>query len=264
MNSQLPARIILAIALLPGLVAAQAPPGDRLAPGQPPSTGIQGKLLQLESDSGPFAAIFLAHHGTKKRGAAILLHDQAGNANGLEVVRPLRLGLARGGWDTLSLQLPSASRDEGRAAWQSRQNQILSRLQAGLKWLGSSKPATRVILAQGDSGAVVLTQVLDRPPAELKALVLVSPFLDPSGEQVSASADNRPPLPVLDVYAQRDYPDVLNNARARLDRAAADPRSNYQQRVVLGATGGFFGLEDDLLARISSWLAVNVTSSEEG
>jgi hypothetical protein len=51
--------------------------------------------------------------------------------------------------------------------------------------------------------------------------------------------------------------------RPRRDSAARDTRSNYQQRVVDGATGGFFGLEDDLLAGISTWLAANVTSDRE-
>jgi hypothetical protein len=255
-------RTILAIALLPGAVDAEAPPGNRLAPGHPPSAEIQGELIELESDSGRFAAIFFAHRGTKARGAIILLHDQAGNANGLEVIRPLRLGLARAGWDTLSLQLPSASRDERRAAWRSRRKQILSRLQAGLNWLGSREPANRVILAQGDSGSTVLAHALESPPAELKALVLVSAVVDSPAQGTPIPAGDRTPLPVLDIYAQRDYPDVVLNAQARRDLAALDARSKIQQRVVDGATGGFFGLEDDLLARISNWLAKNVTSGE--
>jgi len=261
MHRQLLARTILAVALLPGATAAAVPPGNRLAPGHPPSAEIQGELVELESDSGRFAAIFLASRRAETRGAAVLMHDQAGNANGLEVIRPLRLGLARAGWDTLSLQLPSASRAEVRAAWLSRQQQVLSRLRAGLNWLGSRKPANQVIIAQGDSGAMVLEYALDSPPPELKALVLVSTFLDSPAPDAALPAGGRAPLPVLDIYAQRDYPDVVSNAQARRDSAARDTRSDYQQRVVDGATGGFFGLEDDLLARISAWLATNVTSN---
>ena len=263
MHRQLLARTILAVALLPGATVAEAPPGTRLAPGHPPSAEIQGELVELESDRGRFAAIFLASRGAKTRGAAVLVHDQAGNANGLEVIRPLRLGLADAGWDTLSLQLPSASRAVGRAAWLSRQQQIVSRLQAGLNWLGSRKRANQVIIAQGDSGAMVLEHALDSRPAELKALVLVSTFLDSPAADAAAPAGDRTPLPVLDIYAQRDYPDVVSNAQARLDSAARDTRSNYQQRVVDGATGGFFGLEADLLARISAWLVTNVTSDQD-
>ena len=262
MSFQLPARITLAIVLLPGMVAAEALTGSRLAPGYPPSAEIQGELVELASDSGPFAAIFLAQHGSKARGAVVLLHDQAGNANSLEVVRPLRLGLARGSWDTLSLQLPSAPRDEGRTAWRTRQQQIVSRLQAGLTWLGARKPANRVVIAQGDSGSVVLTHVLDNPPPELKALVLVSSVLDLPAQDTPAPTGDRTPLPVLDIYAQRDYSDVVSNAQARRDLAALDARSNFQQRVVDGATGGFFGMEEGLLTRIGAWLAANVASEQ--
>ena len=263
MHRQLLARTILAVALLPGATAAEVPPGNRLAPGHPPSAEIQGELVELKTDNGRFAAIFLASRGAKTRGAAVLVHDQAGNANGLEVIRPLRLGLAHAGWDTLSLQLPSASRAIGRAAWLSRQQQILSRLQAGLNWLGARRPADQVIIAQGDSGAMVLEHALDSRPPELKALVLVSTFLDSPAADAAAPAGDRMPLPVLDIYAQRDYPDVVSNAQARRDAAARDTRSNYQQRVIDGATGGFFGLEDDLLTRISAWLATNVTNNPD-
>ena len=262
MSRHLLARTILAIVLLPGIAAAEAPPGNRLAPGHLPVGEIQGEPLELQSDSGRFGAIFLGHRSAKARGAVVLMHDQAGNANSLEVIRPLRLGLAAGGWDTLSLQLPPASRDDGRLAWQSRQKQIVSRLQAGLKWLGARQPANRVVIAQGDSGSVVLTHVLDNPPPELKALVLVSSVLDLPAQDTPAPTGDRTPLPVLDIYAQRDYTDVVSNAQARRDLAALDARSNFQQRVVDGATGGFFGMEEGLLARIGAWLAANVASEQ--
>ena len=81
MHRQLLARTILAVALLPGATAAAVPPGNRLAPGHTPSAEIQGELVELDSDSGRFAAIFLASRRAETRGAAVLMHDQAGNAS---------------------------------------------------------------------------------------------------------------------------------------------------------------------------------------
>jgi hypothetical protein len=53
------------------------PPDSGIGPGHPPSAEVRGELVELESDRGRFAAIFLASRGAKTRGAAVLVHDQA-------------------------------------------------------------------------------------------------------------------------------------------------------------------------------------------
>lgn len=261
MSRNLTAGVALALLLLHGSVSGELTERERRLLGVPPSADIQGEIIELTADGDRFGAIFLARRRPEGRGAVVLLHDQAGSANGLEVVRPLRLALAETGWDTLSLQLPQASRAAGRDGWRARQAQILTRLQSGLDWLGSRQPANRVIVAQGDSGAVALEYALDRPPGELRGLVLVSAFLDPGGQDNPAPDPAQPALPVLDIYAGRDHPDVVENAPARRDSAARDGRMAYRQRVIDGAGAGFFALESELTAQVSHWLAVRASGN---
>jgi dienelactone hydrolase len=193
-----------------------------------------------------------------------LLHDQGSNANSNEVIRPLRLGLAESGWDTLSLQLPAAYRGNDAGAWQSRQTVINERLQAGLDWIEARKPPNRVIVALGDSGAIALTFAATRTPEQLQALVLVSSPL------ASAETGAVPPplqqreLPILDLYAERDHPPVTATATERRNAAAKAGYEDYRQRVLIGAAAGFHSQEDSLIAAIRAWLANKIAAAAAG
>ena len=247
-----------ALALLIPATTSLAEPvtSDRLAAGLPRSGDIQGEIVELDAAGARFIAIFQATQRDKISGGIVLLHDQRGNANSLEVIRPLRLGLAQAGWETLSLQLPNAARDEGRAAWLSRQTVILARLQAGSDWLKARKRLDQAIVAQGDSGSIAVRFAADTLPRELKALVLVSSHLE-HDEATGPDPLGRLKTPVLDIFAERDVRPVLDSAPARKTAAAAakDQDRVYRQAMVTGAMPGFFGLEDSLLARIRGWLA---------
>ena len=193
----------------------------------------------------------------QSHGGIILLHDQGTSANSLELIRPLRLGLSQAGWDTLSLQLPSAPRDQIVASSQSRRTIILGRLQAGLAWLKARKSLNQAIIAQGDSGEPALKFASEKPPRELRALVLVSSRIEPAKADGVTDALVGIRLPVLDIYAERDHATVLDAAQARRHAAAGRKDKQYSQAEVPGAVPGFFGLEDSLLSRVRGWLAVN-------
>ena len=245
----------IALGLLLPVYATQAGPitSERLAMGLPASGEIAGELVELNAGGERFFAIFQPQQLGQGRGGIVLMHDQGSKANSLEVIRPLRLGLADAGWDTLSLQLPEAARDEGRRAWQARRAEILARLQAGLTWLKARGQGTQVIIAKGDSGAIALQYAVDRPPRELQALVLVSAVLG-LGEPDQREPDlGQLRMPMLDIFAERDIRPVVDTAAARSRAGEAAP--GFRQHRVAGATAGFFGLEDDLTGRIRSWLA---------
>jgi len=239
---------------LPTAGPAELSASDRLAAGFPPGGSIQGEIVDLNDGAGGFMAIYQRTTLKNRRGGIVLLHDQGTNANSLEVIRPLRLGLPSGGWDTLSLQLPQALQNEDSAAWRSRQAPIQARLQAALDWLRQHQMFELVIVALGDSGAIALQYASAEPPPEgLRALVMVSTSLDASGAQALGKLQ----LPALDVFAESDRPPVVDGAAERRGAAATDESGPYTQSVISGARPGFFGMEESLLGRIRGWLAVN-------
>lgn len=238
---------------LPGAGAAELSASDRLAAGLPPGGNIQGEIVDLDDGAGGFAAIYQPTKLENRRGGIVVLHDQGTNANSLEVIRPLRLGLSKAGWDTLSLQLPQAFANEDSLAWQSRQAPIQARLQAAMDWLRQREMLWLAIVALGDSGAIALQYASAAPPPQgLQALVMVSAALE--GDATKALGKLQ--LPALDVFAESDRPAVVDGAAERRRAATTDESAPYTQSVISGARPGFFGVEDSLLGRIRGWLAV--------
>jgi len=257
MPRKIPASTGLFLLILSAATLAEPVTSDRLASGLLPSGDTRGEIIELDADGGSFIAIFQSSGRDQSHGGIILLHDQGTSANSLELIRPLRLGLSQAGWDTLSLQLPSTPRDRVRAASKSRRTIILGRLQAGLAWLKARKSLNQVVVAQGDSGGPALKFASEKPPRELRALVLLSSPVEPAEADGAADALIRIRLPVLDIYAERDHYAVLDAAQARRNAAAGREDKQYRQAKVPGAVPGFFGLEDSLLSRVRGWLAVN-------
>jgi pimeloyl-ACP methyl ester carboxylesterase len=249
MTRILPILTCLSLAGTPTLTAGDSLATQQLEAALKSAQDIVGEPVELAAGDQVFIAIHRAQHGARPRGGVVLLHGIRGSADSREVIRPLRLGLAAAGWDTLSLQLPVARRDEGDAERTARQAAIAERLAAGLAWLKGRQPDRQVVIAQGDSAAAAL-QLAAQTPAALSALVLVSSPL--AGEQAARVA-----IPLLDVIAQRDAAAVLDGAAARDAAARAAGRSDYRQVAIADGVAGFAATEDLLLSTVRAWLAAN-------
>ncbi len=220
---------------------------------------LQGRIVRLQAEGSEFIAIHRPRQQGEPRGGVILLHDQAGNANSLEVIRPLRLGLADAGWDTLSLQLPAGYRNAGGANWRDQQANINARLQAGLTWLTENNIETQAVIAQGDTGVILLLFAATGAPPELQAVVLVSTALEDDIATETLAPVAELTLPLLDIYAERDIAGVTESAAKRRQLLANSKSQGYRQITVAGATPGYFGSDGGLLASIRAWLAANTT-----
>lgn len=243
-----PASVLLLLAVA---VSAAPVTSDRFALGLPPAGEIHGELVELQAAGKVFLAIHRSRQRGDPRGGVVLLPDRGTTANSLEVMRPLRLGLAEAGWETLSLQLSSAGGGQADAA------DTRARLQAGLDWLKTRKLTRLVVIALGDSGTAALAFAADKPPQELRALVLVSANLN---NAAGPQHEIRPP--VLEVYAEYDRPAVLDGVAARRGGMAGNGDVDYTQRLVPGARAGYFGLEPELLSRVRGWLGRQAATAD--
>lgn len=264
MTQIMPASALLALSLLGLPALADLSADQRLAAEMRTATELQGELVELEAQGTTFVAIHRPLQQGGRRGAIVLLHDQAGNPDSPEVLRPLRLALAEAGWDTLSLQLPSAARGAPRGAWMGRRPTIEARLRAGLDWFKARGLRDQVIIALGDSGSAALQAAAgDRPP-ELRALVLISLALQAGGEAADAAALRDLDVPLLDIYAERDTPSVVQGAASRKGIALQAQEGGYRQMTIPGAVAGFAGLEASLVHAVRAWLAANAAGQAVG
>lgn len=254
--------------LIPALAALviAAPAGGDLATDRQVAVDLArgrhllGQVVELQAAGQPLRALHRPSQRPVARGAVILLHGPRNTVDGVRVIRPLRLGLAEAGWETLSLQLPSALPTEPEAAWLARNPGLAEQIAAAVKWLAGRGQRNQVVLAEGASAAASLRYAAAGPAREVTGLVIVSSrFGATTGELETLS---KLELPLLDLVAEHDAAGVLETTAARQRALANRERADYARREVTGANPGFARVETALLATVRAWLASRVDGRE--
>lgn len=223
--------------------------------------GLKGELVDLQTGDDRFLGIHTPSGRRNTRGGVILLHGPWNNLNDASVIRPLRLGLARAGWETLSIQLPTAFPAESPTAWLVRHPTLSMRVATGVQWLSERGNRNQIVLAQGASAAVMLRYMAAGSSPTVRGLVMISTPLDADAPELAGLGTLT--IPLLDIHAERDHAAVLAGRVDRRSAAAGNARGGYSQREVTGAIAGFPRLHQSLLTTVRAWLATRVDGREE-
>lgn len=216
---------------------------------------VMGTVVALKAGDLEFLAIHGESESKKIKGGVILLHGMGGNPAWSVVVQPLRMGLTGYGWETLSLQMPLAPRGAAPWAYGPLIPEAAPRIAAAIEFLKQRNIEEIVIIGHSMGARMGLETIAAGVPNGVIALVAVG-IPTKSGETGSGTlgALKKVKLPILDIYGSRDLPSVLGNTKARSIAARQAGNSSYRQVEIIGADHYFRGLEDDLLARVSSWI----------
>jgi pimeloyl-ACP methyl ester carboxylesterase len=159
--------------------------------------------------------------------AAVLLVHGIGVHPDHGVIGSLRVALSDMGFATLSIQMPVLAADaRPQDYYPALFPEASQRIAAAAQWL-SAKGHRRIVLASHSLGAWMSQVHLERSTAPFAAWIAMG-----RGGPMPAL-----PLPVLDVYGERDNPAVLESAPAR--RAT-------RQAIIRGADHFYAGKEDEL------------------
>jgi alpha-beta hydrolase superfamily lysophospholipase len=170
-------------------------------------------------------ALYTQPAGTPK-GAVIVVHGAGVNPD-WGLIGELRSRLADAGFSTLSVQMPVLAADAPSEDYAPLFPAAADRLEAAVAWL-RAHGATRVAVVSHSLGAAMVDAWLARPAhAPIDAWV-------PIGMQVPFARP--PPLPVLDVTAQRDASPALEYAPRR---KAELPRDKCSAAIRLPRTDHF-------------------------
>ena len=191
----------------------------------------------------------------KATGVLLIVPAPGAHADWPDVVRPLRVGLPKQGWQTVAVQMPRAAAngdfvDPARA--DARIGFVLEGLIAG----GVERI---VVLAQGLAYRAVvahLAEMLASSPTRLHGLVLVSPSL-PLATAVGETKDpmvatNAPLLEVRGGEDRIEVRELLEEHALSADRGALRLR---REVVIDGAGRDYRGQSDLLVRRVRSWLS---------
>ncbi len=247
---------LLIVLLLPGLdlAAANLTQEQRISE-QLQTPSLVGEALWLDAGDVRFLAIQKKTDANRRLGGAILLHDLGAHADGQALIGPLRLALARRGWDTLSLQLPrpleplnADSRAEALALG-------VQRVQAAVDYFTIQRTTPLVLVGHGLGAETALAWLNERQGREVSALVAIGLAVVQEGEEDPViQAITKLQRPLLDLYGDQDQPAVVATAQARRGAAMRARHPDYRQDRVTGADHQFNGLLESLQQRVASWL----------
>ncbi len=212
-------------------------------------------------------------------GAVIILGELHTHADWPQVTAPLRRSLPDHGWATLALQLPYPL-DRSDEQLEHFYTEAEPRLQAAIAWLADRGLRNVVLIGHGHGAALAARFQAQQQDARVQAMVLIGTGLYDEGDnwRNPLKSLERLPLPMLDLYAEYDLPEVLDSVAARREAArraatlakndirlqksrkvqelAKNVTGNLRYRqTMISATDHFFSTKGlYLVTRVKSWL----------
>ncbi len=133
-----------------------------------------GESIWLGNVDDAFLALYKKDSSKKTQGGILILHDLGANANWPQLINPLRLGLAKKGWHTLSVQLPMVDPEVEKEAYLTHFDEAVVRVGAGIEQLKQKDVNNIVIIGHGMGAAVGTFYLSQTPKAPVAALVTIS------------------------------------------------------------------------------------------
>ena len=205
---------------------------------------VVGDAVYLAQKSGHrFLAIYTAV--AQPRGAVIVVHGLGVHPD-WALIGALRTGLADQGYVTLSVQMPVLGADAKADAYPPLFPDAADRLHSAVAFL-NAKGHRKIAIASHSIGASMANFFLARvPDHSIAAWISIGIG---SGEFAETGKLR---LPVLDIYGERDFPQVLKGAKARA--VVLKKLKGSAQIEVAGADHYFTGSERELVKQARLFL----------
>ena len=223
---------------------------------------LDGEAIFLKSKNHEFLSIYTeaSESGETTRGTAIILHGRGFHPDWQDAINPLRVGLAETGWNTLSVQMPVLEKQAKYYDYLPLFAEAIPRIEAAIVYareqMKEDQSRNKVVLIAHSCGAHMAMAWADTESFEsIDAYVGIgmgaTDYKQPMKQPFPL---DKVKVPVLDVYAENDYPAVLKMAaqRLRLIKMAANKKSS---QVVVKDAGHYYVDKGEELTRvINQWL----------
>lgn len=216
---------------------------------------FDGEPMLLDANGHEFLAVHMESEAEEKRGAAIILHGRGLHPNWETVVHPLRSTLPEIGWDTLSLQMPVLEKEAKYFDYVPTFPEAFPRIEAAIAFLREQGVEKIVLIAHSCGAHMAMTWIDDRGDSAIDAYIGIGMgATDYKQPMVKPFPLDKMQVPVLDIYAENDFPAVLRMApeRKAMLEQAGNPQS--AQQMIDGAEHYFNGHNDALVEAVSAWL----------
>lgn len=222
---------------------------------------IDGEVNWLKSNQGDIFSIYTEADidKDKPKGGLIILHSRGFHSNWETVIRPLRVGLAESGWDTLSVQMPVLEKDAKYYDYVPILPFARARIQAAIDFY-KQKGINNIVLVAHACGAHMTQDFIDK-----FGIKDISAFVGIGMGATDYKQKNLYPIiltlidkniPILDVLAQHDYPGVLRLATIR-NEAFQIMQNPKNKQVIIPNTDHYYSSDkatNAMLTSVGLWL----------
>lgn len=220
---------------------------------------LDGEPITLETvDGGRFLAIHTRSTDSHARGTVIILHGRGLHPDWGDVVQPLRVGLSETGWDTLSIQLPVLHKDAKYLDYVGIFDAANPRIEAGIARVRNENTARVVILAHSCGSHMAQHWIRTRGQSALDqfdAFIGVGMGATDYGQPMREPfVLDRIGVPVLDIYADNDFPAVRRMAPERLEALQRAGHARNAQLMVADSDHYFRDRGERLVKIVAGWL----------
>ncbi len=214
---------------------------------------LDGEVVSLNDGSQNFMGILTP--AEQPRGAVIILHGRGVHPDWEDVAHPLRVGLAAKGWTTLSLQMPVLEKEATYYDYVPLFPNADKRIDAGIAFLKQKGIAPIVLAAHSCGAHMAMHWVGNKGDSDIIAYVGLGMGATDTGQEMAQPFPlDKMKVPVLDVYGEKEYPQVISMAPAR--QALMQKAGNsYSKQMVLPEADHYFKAKgEELTAVVANWL----------
>ncbi|HHJ38720.1 MAG: hypothetical protein AXA67_03145 [Methylothermaceae bacteria B42] len=211
-----------------------------------------GEKIQISTADRSFIAVLDEARSPSTEGGVILLPEAGHGPTTQTVIGPLRDYLPDHGWTTLSLHLPVLEPEARLAEYWKLLPEAGKRVTAAVNWWKQKGVKNIVLLGYGWGGLVAATYLAGQPDEAIRAAVFISSGWPPERSREMKEKLDKINVPVLDISAQRDNPEVLDT---RLDRRLIFKGKKGYRQFSVSATGhDYLAWSQFLAKRVLGWL----------
>ena len=218
---------------------------------------LDGEPITLQAGQHAFLGIKTLADGIAQ-GNVLIMHGRGIHPDWQDLINPLRVGLAEHGWNTLSIQMPVLAKTAKYNDYFQIFPEAIPRIEAAIRNLRKNNPGPIILIAHSCSTHMVQHWLHQRD------ILATTTFEGYIGIGMGATDYQQPmqepyalakiPTPILDIYAEHDYPAVIRTApeRLRLIHQAGHPQS--KQHIIPNAEHEFRDQGEALTEAIAAWL----------
>ncbi|SMN10586.1 hypothetical protein SPBRAN_679 [uncultured Candidatus Thioglobus sp.] len=193
---------------------------------------LDGDVEYLATKSGKEVfSIYMESEADKPKGGVIILHNRGQHANWADTIKPLRIGLTEKGWNTLSVQMPVLDKNAKYYDYVPIFPYAHERIEAAIDFYKKQGIDNIILITHGCGAHMAMSYIDKYGDSNINAFVGIGMgATDYKQKLVNSFPLYKMLVPVLDIYAQKDFSGVIRLAEYRADllKVANNPKSKQE------------------------------------